>query len=96
MLASAAAIAVVSLTPGVAKADPPPTDCHHNFGWQDDYTWARCDKGSGYVRAIATCSNGSKKTTATGPWKGIGVQSNAHCPTSHPKAVDHYFDIKTY
>ncbi|MDF2707884.1 MAG: hypothetical protein K0R62_3536 [Nonomuraea muscovyensis] len=93
-LASAAAFAVVSLTPLAAQAEPLPTDCHHGYGWQTDYTWARCDKGAGSVRAIATCSNGRTKKTVYGPWKGIRVQSSAHCPDTYPKAVSHSYDIK--
>ncbi|TDE34762.1 hypothetical protein E1295_36730 [Nonomuraea mesophila] len=94
--ASAAAIAVVSLTPVAAHADPPPSNCISDFGYQPNWTYARCSTGSGYVQAIAKCSNGSKTTYAYGPWKYIGVTSAAHCPDSHNKAVGHDYNIKGY
>src|SRR4051812_29012300 len=92
VLASAAAVAFVSLTPIAAQAEPVPDDCHHGIGWQPNTTWASCNKGSGYVQAIAKCSNGSTTKTVKGRWVTVpSEQSVAVCPSTHKKAVGHSF-----
>ncbi|MEU7855038.1 hypothetical protein [Nonomuraea sp. NPDC049141] len=91
-----AAAAVVSLTPGVANAEPGPSGCSSGYGYRHEYTWAHCTSGAGYVQAIATCSNGSATTKVRGPWKYVGDQSEAHCPSSHRKAVGHAYSTKKY
>ncbi|MEV0585083.1 hypothetical protein [Nonomuraea sp. NPDC050310] len=101
LAASLAAAAFVLVTPGVANAEPLPTGCSSGFGYPKNgvyvYTWAKCTGGGGYVQAIATCSNGSTRTTVRGPWAYVGSYSTTgHCPSSHPKAVAHTYAIKKY
>ncbi|GAA3157489.1 hypothetical protein GCM10010486_24470 [Nonomuraea roseoviolacea subsp. carminata] len=91
---------LVPAAPGTASAEPVPSGCHSGWYYQNYKTWASCDRGSGYVRAVATCptSSGSKKVY--GPWRvvqpGIDGQSVAVCPDHNRKALAHDWDIKKY
>ncbi|MGJ6969686.1 hypothetical protein ACSDR0_48200 [Streptosporangium sp. G11] len=95
-----AASAIVSLTPGVANAQLLPSGCKSGFGYPPSgggpyyYTWAMCTDGTGYVRADATCTNGSTNKQITGSWKLQDKQSSAHCPSTHPRAIAHAYTIK--
>lgn len=97
---SAVAAMTIVITPGTASAEPWPTSCKSGIGYGARYAWARCTGGAGYVRAFATCSNGSAKTKVTGPWKWVvggdpvNNVSNAYCPSTHKTAVGHSYDIK--
>ncbi|MFE3450290.1 hypothetical protein ACFXJ8_15285 [Nonomuraea sp. NPDC059194] len=95
-----AAAAVVSLTPGVANAEPLPSGCTSGYGYPSAgkyyYTWAKCTGGGGYVQAIATCTNGRVTTKARGPWVYVGSYSKAHCPATHQRATGHDYAIKKY
>ncbi|MGW4406497.1 hypothetical protein ACWEJ6_20885 [Nonomuraea sp. NPDC004702] len=91
-----AAAAAVSLAPSAASAEPLPSNCHSGIGYRSAYSWAYCTSGSGYVRAIATCSNGSSTSKAYGPWMWVGSQSEAHCGGAYPTAVAGSYDIKAY
>lgn len=92
-----AAAAAVGIAPGVAYADPPPSNCESGFVLNLEGTWATCKTGSGYVRAIAVCINQSgKTTTGLGAWAPVGKHSYAYCPDSHTTLVDHTYRIKTY
>ncbi|MFI6598624.1 hypothetical protein ACIBHX_20385 [Nonomuraea sp. NPDC050536] len=94
--AAFAAAAAVSLAPGVANAETPPSGCTDGFGYQTTYTWANCTRGAGYVQAIATCSSGSYTKKVYGPWTYVGTQSSAHCPSTYPRAVAHAYNIRAY
>ncbi|WP_219461770.1 hypothetical protein [Nonomuraea rhizosphaerae] len=77
VVASAAAVAVVSLTPVVAHAEPRPLDCSSQLEvTPPDATSAICKGGAGTVRAVAICGNGLK---GYGRWVNIGVRSYAFC-----------------
>ncbi|MEV1005052.1 hypothetical protein [Nonomuraea sp. NPDC050202] len=94
ILAMAAAVA---LTPGVAHADPPPTDCHVGASAEVNWVFAYCFRGTGFVRAVAYC--GTKKRQVLGPWKPVptpaGQDSIAKCKnTEAVYGID--YDIKTY
>ena len=98
VVAGAITAGILTLTPAVAHAEPRPTGCTSGIGYRSAYAWAHCSGGAGYVQAVATCSNGSAEKKVTGPWVwvvGTAAQSEAHCPSSHKKAVGHSYNIKT-
>jgi hypothetical protein len=100
-VATAATIAaLIPLSPGTALAEPPPSSCHSGFYYQNYRTWASCDSGSGYVRAVATCHTSSGSTKVRGPWRavqpGIDGQSVATCADHSRKALAHDWEIKIY
>ncbi|MCA2227802.1 hypothetical protein [Nonomuraea aurantiaca] len=97
---AATVAALIPVAPGTALAEPIPEGCHSGFYYQNYRTWASCDRGAGYVRAIATCPTSSGSTKVLGPWvvvqPGIDGQSVATCPNHNRKALAHGFDIKKY
>ncbi|MEV0614303.1 hypothetical protein AB0I81_13335 [Nonomuraea sp. NPDC050404] len=96
--AALVAAAFVATVPGVAYADPPPTDCDSGFVVDGmGSTWAKCKKGSGYVAAVATCANAAGKTTTdTSEWVPVGQWTFAFCPRTHPREKAHTYRVKTY
>ncbi|MEU7861347.1 hypothetical protein [Nonomuraea sp. NPDC049141] len=99
LVVAAAAATVIPLAPGTALAEPVPSGCHSGIYYQPYKTWASCDRGSGYVQAIATCPSGSTTKKVKGPWRpvtgGTEGQSVAVCPGKR-NAVGHAWDIKKY
>ncbi|MEV4397130.1 hypothetical protein [Nonomuraea sp. NPDC049607] len=91
-----AAATAVSLTPSAASAEPLPSNCRAGIGYNAAYSWANCTGGAGYVRAIATCSNGSYTVKSYGSWQWVGTQSEAHCAWGYATAVAASYDIKAY
>ena len=82
--AAAVAVAAVSLTPGVANAEPWPSRCQSGIGYQDNWSWARCTGGAGWVQAIAKCQEYKvHKATARGRWVWVGKYSYAKCPAGY-------------
>jgi hypothetical protein len=100
VVTAAGIAALIPLMSGPALAEPPPEGCHSGFYYQNYKTWASCDKGSGYVRAVATCATGSGSTKVYGPWvvvqPGIDGQSVATCSDHSRKALGNAWDIKIY
>ncbi|MEV1243831.1 hypothetical protein ACIBO2_12975 [Nonomuraea sp. NPDC050022] len=95
LMMAATVATVIPLAPSPALAEPPPTGCHSGIYYQNYKTWASCDRGSGYVRAVATCPTGKVR----GTWKvvssAIEGQSVATCPGKR-KATGHDWEIKMY
>lgn len=91
---SAAAIASLTLTPGVASAQElAPSSCNSGIGYSE-YAWAKCTSGTGYVRAVAKCSDSVTTVRADGAWAKVGTQSSAYCPHSY-YVVGHSFITKS-
>ncbi|MET8867344.1 hypothetical protein ABZW11_30745 [Nonomuraea sp. NPDC004580] len=95
VVTAAAITAVFPLAQGTAHADPVPSDCHSGIYYQKYKTWASCNSGSGYVRAVAKCPTG----TTYGPWvvvsSGVAGQSVATC-SGNRNATGHSYQIKKY
>ncbi|MEU8149231.1 hypothetical protein [Nonomuraea sp. NPDC048901] len=95
VIMAATVAAVIPLAPSPALAEPVPSGCHSGIYYQKYKTWASCDRGSGYVQAVATCPTGKVR----GPWvavsSGIEGQSVATCPGKR-NATGHAWDIKKY
>jgi hypothetical protein len=82
----------VALTGVVATGGPAaaaPSSCHLGKVYDiPGNVWYRCDKGSGYYRAVAYCAKtpGGGFTYIFGPWLGVGsdLPSYAICPSDKP------------